>query len=320
MKIFLVFIALAFSFILNAQMPVQGDDLTALLGQQQASSQIQSLESYIGGSYEAKGIKLHYNPDTRLVRIELFNKDNPWGSAIQQFQGNLPKGITFEDKIVQAKKKIGEGFEVDGEVSATYFIYKQYELNNFDSYKLSAEYISGRLISLSLILIEGGSGDLMEDGSVNKSTFKGESLISMVKKSTANLELQKLIAEFETYHSFSDKTHLIFAGNGLEVVTDYSGTIQEVIVYSEGQSTSQGEPTGAFKYPLPYGLKFQDSRADVTQKLGSPAGEAGGAIYYNYGPYRLNIYLPGSKISKLVVTLNDEYAPPAPPVKKTLKP
>lgn len=306
--------------IVMGQVPVQGDELPQLLGQQQASSQIQSLESYIGGNYEARGIKLHYNPDGRLVRIELFNKDNPWGQNIQQFQGKLPKGITFEDKIVQAKKKLGEGIEVDGEVSATYFIYKQFELNNFDSYKVSAEYISGRLISLSLILVEGGSGDLMEDGTVNKSNFKGESLLSIVKKSKNNLELQKLIELFESYYSYADKTHIIYAPHGLEVVTDYSGIVQQVIVYAQGQNTSQGEVTGAFKYPLPYGLKFQDARGDVTQKLGQPAGEENGGIYYNYGPSRMAVHFGSGNISKITVSINDEYKPPAPPVKKTLKP
>lgn len=307
------------SVIAFGQVPVEGDELPKLLGQQQASSQIQSLESYIGGSYEARGIKLHYNPEGRLVRIELFNKNNPWGQGIQQFQGKLPNGITFEDKIVQAKKKLGDGIEVDGEVSATYFIYKQFELNNFDSYKVSAEYISGRLISLSLILVEGGSGDLMEDGTVNKSSFKGENLLTIVKKSKNNLELQKLIELFESYYSYADKTHIIYAPHGLEVVTDYSGIVQQVIVYSQGENTSQGEVTGAFKYPLPYGLKFQDTRGDVTQKLGQPAGEENGGIYYNYGPSRLAVHFGGGKISKVVVSVNSEYKPPAPPVKKTLK-
>ncbi len=301
-----------------AQVPVEGEELPTLLGQQQGSAKIQSLESYIGGSYEARGIKLHYNAEGRLVRIELFNKDNPWGQGIQQFQGKLPKGITFEDKIVQAKKKLGEGIEVDGEVSTTYFIYKQFELNNFDSYKISAEFISGRLISVSLILVEGGSGDLMEDGTINKSNFRGESLLSIVKKSKNNLELQRLIELFESYYSFADKTHIIYAPQGLEVVTDYSGIVQEIVVYSQGENTSQGELTGAFQYPLPYGLKFQDSRGAVTQKLGQPVGEANGGIYYNYGPSRLSVHFGAGKISKVVVSINDEYKPPAPPVKKQL--
>ncbi len=320
MKVFSLFLALTTSVLLYGQAPVQGDELTALLGQLKSSTQIQSLESYIEGSYEARGIKLHYNADTKLVRIELFNKDNPWGANIQQFQGKLPKELTFEDKIVQAKKKIGDGLEVDGEVSTTYFIYKQFELNNFDSYKLSAEYISGRFISLSLILVEGGSGDLMEDGTTNKSTFKGESLLYIVKKSKANLELQKLIELFETYHSFADKTHIIYASNGLEVVTDYSGIVHEVTVFAEGQNTSQGEVTGAFKYPLPYGLKLQDNRDAVTQKLGVPAGSEGSSVFYNYGPSRINIFFGGSKISKLVFTINPDYKAPAPPVKKSPKP
>lgn len=314
--VFIIFIA-ATAF---GQVPIEGDELPKLLGQQQASSQVQSLESYIGGSYEARGIKLHYSPEGILIRIELFNGDNPWGQGIQKFQGKMPKGITFDDKIVQAKKKLGEGIEVDGEVSNTYFIYKQFELNNYDSYKISAEYIAGRLISLSMILEEGGSGDLMEDGTVNKSSFKGENLLSIVKKSKNNLELQNLIALFETYYSYADKTHIIYAPHGLEVVTDYSGIVQQVIVYSQGENTSQGELTGAFKYPLPYGLKFQDTRGDVTQKLGQPAGEENGGIYYNYGPSRLGIHFGGGKISKVVVSINNEYKPPAPPVKKTLKP
>jgi hypothetical protein len=323
MKLLSLFLSLTISVLLYGQPPVQGDELTALLGQLQSSPQIQSLESYIGGSYEARGIKLHYNPDTKLVRIELFNKDNPWGTNIQQFQGKLPKELTFEDKIVQAKKKIGDGLEVDGEVSTTYFIYKQFELNNFDSYKLSAEYISGRLISLSLILVEGGSGDLMEDGTTNKSTFKGESLLYIVKKSKANLELQRLIELFENYHSYADKTHIIYAGNGLEVVTDYSGIVQELIVYADGQKTSQGETTGAFKFPLPYGLKLQDNRDAVTQKLGAPAGGEGSSIFYNYGPSRVNVFFGGNKIAKLVIAINPDFkapTPPPPPVKKTLKP
>jgi len=320
MKLLSLFLSLTISILLHGQPPVQGDELTALLGQLQSSPQIQSLESYIGDNYEARGIKLHFNPDTKLVRIELFNKDNPWGTNIQQFQGKLPKELTFEDKIVQAKKKIGDGLEVDGEVSTTYFIYKQFELNNFDSYKLSAEYISGRLISLSVILVEGGSGDLMEDGTTNKSTFKGENLLYIVKKSKANLELQKLIELFETYHSYADKTHIIYASNGLEVVTDYSGIVQEVTVYAEGQTTSQGEVTGAFKYPLPYGLKLQDNRDAVTQKLGAPAGGEGASVFYNYGPSRVNIFFGEGRIAKLVITINPDYKAPAPPVKKPLKP
>lgn len=320
MRLVITLFALLITFVAIGQVPVESDELPKLLGQQQASAQIQSLESYIGGSYEARGIKLHYNAEGRMVRIELFNKNNPWGQSIQQFQGKLPKGITFEDNIVQTKKKLGDGIEVDGEVSTTYFIYKQFELNNFDSYKISAEYIAGRLISLSLILVEGGSGDLMEDGTINKSNFRGESLLSIVKKSKNNLELQKLIELFDTYYSYADKTHIIYAPHGLEVVTDYSGMVQEITVYAQGQNTSQGEVTGAFKYPLPYGLKFQDNRGAVTQKLGQPAGGQGSEIYYNYGPSRMTVYFTGDKIAKVSVSINDEYQPPAPPVKKQTKP
>ncbi|CAN5161779.1 hypothetical protein BH09BAC1_BH09BAC1_15540 [soil metagenome] len=317
MKVFLLFIVTTFSAALYGQIPVEGDGLPKLLGQQKTSSQIQSLEAYIGGEYEPKGIKLLYNPDGKLIRIELFNGNNPWGENIQQFQGKMPFGIVFTDKIVTVKKKIGEGFEGDGEVSATYFLIKQFQLTNFDSYKLSAEFITGKLISVSMILEEGGSGSLMADGSVNKSGFMGESLITMVKKSKGSLELQKLITLFETFYSYSDKTHLIYAPHGLEVITDNSGTIQEVLVYSANQTTSQGEKTGAFKYPLPYSLRFQDSRNDVIQKLGAAAGEENGALYYNYGPSRMNVYFGGSGISKVVITANKDYKKPEPPVKKS---
>jgi hypothetical protein len=92
-----------------AQIPVEGDELPKLLGQQQLSAQVQALEAYIGGQYEPKGIKLHYNPDGKLVRVELFNGNNPWGEAIEQFQGKMPRGIMFTDMIVNVKKKFGEG-------------------------------------------------------------------------------------------------------------------------------------------------------------------------------------------------------------------
>lgn len=322
MRIVATLFAIVFACKAFAQMPVQGDELPKLLGQQKTSTQVQSLESFIGGSYEAKGIKLHYNPDGKLTRIELFNDNSPWGDAIQQFQGQMPRGITFADKIVDAKKKIGEGFEIDGEVSGIYFLNKHFELNNFDSYRFSVEFITGRLISVSMILVEGGSGNLMEDGSTNKSDFKGENFITMVKKSKANFELQKLITLFDRFHTYADKTHLIYAENGLEVVTDYAGLIQEVIVYNEGQTTSQGHKTGAFKYPLPYGLRFQDSPADVSQKLGTPAGEENGAMYFNYGPSRLKVYFSGNRIAKIAVVINSDYKvpTPSPPAPKTVKP
>ncbi len=319
MRLFFLFIAIAASGMLYGQMPVEGDGLPKLLGQQKTSGQVQALETHIGGAYEPNGIKLHYNPDAKLTRIELFNGDNPWGEAIQKFQGKLPFAIAFTDKIVDVKKKIGEGFEADGEISATYFLIKQFQLDNHDGYKLTVEFITGRLISVSMILEEGSSGNLMADGSVNKSGFTGESLLSMVRKSKSNYELQKLVTLFDVFYSYSDKTHIIYAEQGLEVVTDYSGFIQEIIVFSKGQSSSQGETTGSFIYPLPYGLKFQDSKADVIQKLGTPAGEENGAIYYNYGSARMNIYFGGSNISKLAITPNKDYTPPAPPVKKTGK-
>lgn len=303
-----------------AQIPVEGDELPKLLGQQQVSAQVQALEAYIGGQYEPKGIKLHYNPDGKLIRIELFNGNNPWGEGIQQFQGKMPRGITFTDMIVSVKKKFGEGFEADGEVSATYFLIKQFQLTNFDSYKLTAEFIVGKLISISMILEEGGSGNLMEDGTVNKSGFKGESLLTMVRKSKANLELQRLISLFDSYYTYADKTHIIYAEHGFELVTDYSGVVQQVMVYSAGQNSSQGHPTEAFKYPLPYGLRFQDSQGDVTQKLGPPTGQQDGGLFYNYGPSRMNVYFGGGQISKLVITKNEDYEPPKPAPKKTVKP
>lgn len=320
MKTFLLIVFTAFAAILHAQTPVQGNDLPRLLGQFKSAAQVQSMEKYIAGDFESRGIKLNFSSEGLLTRIELYNDKSPWGDNIQQFKGTMPLGLTFTDNIATAKKKFGEGFEVDGEVAKTYYVMKRFELDNINSYKLSAEYMGGRFISLTMILEEGGSGDLMEDGTVNKTGFKGENLISMVKKYKANLELQKLVELFDTFYTYSDKTHIIYANKGLEVITDYQGVIQEVIVYSGGQQTSVGHTTQAFPYPLPYGIKFQDSKSDVVSKLGPPLGEDKGGTYYNFGPSRMSVFFGANKVSKVVISINPDYKPAPKPKHKQVKP
>ncbi|MDX2000876.1 MAG: hypothetical protein SFW35_00460 [Chitinophagales bacterium] len=304
------------------QAPFSGEQWITLLGKRQATAEASKLLSFIGDNGNPKGIKAIIQ-DQVITRIEFYNDDNPWGDDIQQFKGMLPKGLSITGTIADAKKKLGDGFEAEGEVSEIYILHKNFELTNVDAYQVSMEFRSGRLTVVTLIYLPGEAAKFDQQGNEVKQGLSGEDMIDLIKKNQYSKILEDLTNAIGPANH-EERYLKVFAASGVEVAFGQDMNISRVVFYSGGQATPKGHVPnyGKFVLQLPYGIKFGDSQADVVSKAGPAAGEENGTMYYNDSYTRIFVHFDGGKVSKVELAENKDFkilipeSKPKQPVKK----
>ena len=321
MRWILVFLSIGLSITaLQAQMPpppMEGDDLVKLIGARENAGNVLPLKNYVGENGNPKGINLTFI-NKRLARIELFNANSPWGEDIQQFKGELPKGLNFMSTIKDAKQALGNGFEISGEVSSNYYVTKSFDIDGTDAYQMNLEFIAGRLMTVSIVLVEGAGGGAGEDGGIVASDvpLDGDDFLSMIKKNMYHRSLNaalKYLGPAEEHN----KKFIVHPGGGMEVIFNQSGQIEWVYLYGGGQ-TSQNEGLSMERspLPLPFGLKFGDNIDKINKFVGQPTGYEGGIAYMDQGYARVYLVMSGGGLSLVKVGVNPDFVIEKTPSKK----
>lgn len=317
-KLLLVLFPLA---VLAQDAPVKGDDWISLLGQRNTAPAVAKVLSYIGDNGNPKGLKVTVQ-DSKVTRVDFFNKDNPWGADIKRFEGVMPKGITFDNNIAQCKKLLGEGFEFEGEISETYTLHKNFEMNSEDAYQINLEFLTGTLNSVALVLIPGGAKKFTQSGEENKTGIDGDDFLWLIKKNQYNKTYQDMQAAIGPPNVEERQTH-IFANGGVEVLFDEGLNISSITFFSGGQAISKGhiKTYQPFTLPLPFGIKFGDSQQDIISKAGQPSGTGeDGSMEYKQDYAQLNVGFSAGKVVTVRVSLNKDYKFEKPAPKAPKKP
>lgn len=286
--------------------PVQGEDLLKCLGQNKNSELASKLNNYIGNKDSKEDISfLNYGKGVQvniehgmMKSIDLYNDNNPYSTEFKKFQGSLPMDISFDNTIHQVKLKIGEGYEVTGDVMSTYQLTKVMRLNDDDDYRMVIEFNTGRLVMLSISYVEGGTatGEGEEGGQTSSgSKFRGNDFFTMMKKNPYNREFT-LFREMLGYPTHDDKTQKLYINFGVDT-RFISGAIQSITLYSGGQlSNYKGMEFLPYPFDLPYGLRMENSRSAILKKLGTPASADGNTVTYKERISELVIAFQGEKI------------------------
>lgn len=283
--------------------PVQGDDLMKALGQRKSTLTSRDLLTFAGANGNPRGIKLNFI-NNKLARIELYNDDNPWGNDIRRFRGGLPKNISFDDDIKTAKQKLGNGFEVSGDVESSYYVVKNYQLETGDTCQINLEYINGRLVNLALIHYEGsGTG---EDGKTAGIPITGWDYLVMIKKNSYNKQLGTLFT-LVGYPTFKNRTTLVYGEAGVEILFNKYQQVEWLNFYSSGTSQVGGQNMSRCELPLPMDVKFNESTGAITSRLGPPASYDGNKLIYNVEYARVYITVAGGGVSFVQVGVNPDH-------------
>lgn len=306
MRLLITCFALFFSVSLMAQVPpIQGDDLMTALGQRKSTFSSRELLTFVGANGNPKGIKINF-VNNKLARIELYNDDNPWGADIRRFRGGLPKNISFDDDIKTTKQKLGNGFEVSGDVETMYYVTKNYQMSTGDTCQLNAEFSKGRMINFALIFYPG-SGEVGEDGNKYVLPITGWDYLTMVKKNTYNKQLNTLLSLVGS-PTFKNRTTLVYSEAGVEILFNKYQQVDWLNFYSSGTSEVGSQSMKKCELPLPMEVKFGDTRSNVTSRLGEPASTDGNKLIYNVEYARVYITVSGSGVSFVQVGVNEDFS------------
>jgi hypothetical protein len=287
---------------------VQGDDLLKLLGQNKNSDLAKQLNDYIGNKGDkedisflnyGKGIQVNIEQST-MKRIDLYNDNNPYSTEFKKFQGRLPLELSFDNTIHQAKLKVGEGYEVTGDVMSIYQVTKTMKLNDDDDYRLSVEFSTGRMVSVSITYLEGGkseSEDGEEAGTAPSGTkFTGNDFFTMMHKNTYNRQFV-LFKRLFYAPIYQDKTRMLYVKEGVDVRFE-DERVQSITLYSGGQQSDyKGMTFGAYIFDLPHGMRMENTRSGIIKKLGTPVSDTGSMITYRERAAELQIAFNGEKIN-----------------------
>ncbi|MDZ4844513.1 MAG: hypothetical protein SH857_03075 [Chitinophagales bacterium] len=286
--------------------PVQGDDLLKCLGQSRNSELAVKLNNYIGNKAPkedisflnyGKGIQVNIEQNT-IKSIDLYSDDNPYSTEFKSFQGKLPMEIIFSNTIHQVKQKIGEGYEIAGDVMSTYQLIKIFKLNDDDDYRMTIEFNTGRIVMLSVSYVEGGAETTEgEDGAQQSSgtKFRGNDFFTMMKKNSFNREFT-LFKRILAPAMHPDKTRSLYINDGVDV-RFVNGAIQSITLYSGGQQSDyKGMPFEPYRFDLPYGMRMENTKSGIIKKLGSPVSDTGNIISYRERIAEIQIAFKGEKI------------------------
>lgn len=301
--------------VMGQESPYQGDNFMTLLGLRKTNGHIAKMNLYIGGDPDGKGVKLTI-VDNICIRVDIYNDNNPWGPNIKRFQGELPKGLTFEDKIPEAKQKLGNGFNADGDVFSNYFVSKTFLLESNDTCLMNLEYTNGRLTTVSLAYIKSAANEKEEEKkNAPEPPIYGEDILIMIKKNQYNHEYVKLTQTLG-YPSYADRYVRVYADGGVEFHFNKDKQIEWVYLYSGGVGGAGGQNMSKYKLPLPYGAEFGESQSSIMSKLGQPDGTEGNMIYYNENYARVYYQFLGGKLSIVKVGINPDFEMTPRPTKK----
>lgn len=286
--------------------PVQGDDLLKCLGQSRNSALASQLNNYIGNkdpkediSFLNYGKGIQVNIEQNVVKgVDLYSDDNPYSTEFKSFKGKLPMDIEFSNTIHQVKQKIGEGYEISGDVMSTYQLMKVFKLNDDDDYRMTVEFNTGRIVMLSVAYVAGGAGASEGEEGKQQSTgvkFRGNDFFTMMKKNPYNREFilfKRLLAP--AMHS--DKAHTLYIQDGVDV-RFVNGAIQSITLYSGGQTSDYKEtPFAPYRFDLPYGIRMENTKSGIIKKLGTPVSDTGNMITYRERVAEIQIAFKGEKI------------------------
>jgi hypothetical protein len=306
--------------------PVQGDDLLKVLGQNKNSDFAVQLNEYIGNKSTkedisflnyGKGVQVNIE-ESKIKKIDLYNDENPYSTEFKKFQGKLPLDLSFENTIHQAKMKIGEGYEVTGDVMGIYQVNKTMKLNDDDDYRLSVEFTTGRMVSVSLTYLEAGEGAAEgeeggEEKPVNNNIFKGNDFFTMMHKNTYNRQFVLFTRLFYA-PAHKDATKMIYVKEGVDIRFE-DDAIQSITLYSGGQQSDyKGMTFGTYVFDLPHGMRMENTRSGVLKKLGTPVSDNGSVVTYRERAAELQIAFKGEKIDWVKIIAAEapklEYVPP----------
>jgi hypothetical protein len=305
-RIFCFFIIILVAAIKSdAQSPVDGDELIKLIGLRQNNDKVKKLDDYIGGNIEAKGASITYDQSV-VVRIDLYNNNNPFFQNTTPFAGALPKGLDFSQTIFKAKAILGEGFEEDGDIPTAYTLSRKFPLNDMDAYKLSLDFRKGKMSMVSVIY-QKGDAEKAEDADAAKSgevVIRGDDYFFMVKKNIYNKEVEKFISTLG-YSDFEDRSMRMYIKKGVTLHFNQKRQIEKITFFSGGQPTSKRpDKFSPFEGKMPYNLKFTDTREVVLQKAGKPAVDEGNKMIFadNTGA-EVEVLFIGSKVYQVCIRI-----------------
>lgn len=304
----IISIIFLFSFLkITAQVPVEGDDLIKLISLRKGNDKVAAFENYIGDNVEAKGASITYDQNT-VMRIDLYNSNNPFFPGAKPFAGKLPKDLDFTQTIFKAKALLGEGFEQDGEPANALTISKQYPLNDLDAVKITIDFRKGKM---SMVTLQYQKGDAekaadAESAQSGEVVIRGDDYFFMIKKNIYNKEVEKFLGTLG-YHDFEDRSIQMFIKKGVTIQFNQAKQIRKITFYSGGQPTSKRPANfSAFEGKMPYNLKFTDTKDVVIQKAGNPKINEGNRMVYIDANTEIEVLFNGDKVYQVSIGLPEK--------------
>ena len=301
-----LFLLLSITFFnLLAQSPVQGDDLIKALGQRSSTSLVSQLENYIGDNYLNKGAQIIIN-NSKLTRIDLYNNKNVLMPDMSAFKGELPKGLTLESTIFEAKNALGEGYEEEGDKGGSYTLTKEFSLNDLDSWKMNIMFNRGRINIVSLIYVEGGRAGA-EDAEMKAQTgLTGEDYFLMIRKNMYNFQVRTLMGLVGNA-DYAKRQQKVFLDAGLLIELSKNKTIDKLVMHQAGANDSYtGQTYKQYPYSLPFGLKFSDTKSLVTQKCGPPKKQNSNSMVYYEQNTEMQLFFANGKLQRVEIYKPEE--------------
>lgn len=289
------------------QVPVEGDELIKIIGMRKGAGKVGELEKYLNDDIQGKGFSLTFDNNV-LIRIDFYNKNNPYFSDLSPFSGKLPKGLSFENTVFKTKSIIGEGFKEDGEPANVLTLSKQFPLTDMDAVNISIEFRKGKMSMLALIMEKGGAekaedADKAKEGGI---VIRGDDYFFMVKKNIYNKEVENFISTLG-YYDYSDRSILMYIQKGVTIQLNQAKQIRKITFYSGGQPSSKNPPSFLpFEGKMPYNLKFSDTPELVLQKAGTPKINTGGKMIFQDAMADVEILFANGKVYQVSIGLPEK--------------
>lgn len=288
-----------------AQPPVEGDDLIRLIGMRQNNDKVKALESYIAGDIVGKGISITYEQNV-VIRIDIYNHNNPFFQHTTPFVGKLPMGLDFSQTIFKAKSILGPGFEEEGEIPGTYLLSKKFPLNELDAYRIFIDFRKGKMSMVSIVYLKGEAekAEDVQAAEAGEIVIRGDDYFLMMKKNIYNKQVQQFLSTLE-YPDYEDRSIRMYIKKGVTIGFNSQRQIENITFYSGGQpSSKKPERFSAFQGKMPYNLKFTDTKELVLQKAGRPSVEEGNKMIFadNTGA-EVEILFSGSTVSQVCIRI-----------------
>jgi hypothetical protein len=306
-KVSLILNSLLVCLVCFAQVPVEGDELLKLISLRKGNDKVNALENYIGGSIETTGASITFDQNV-VIRVDLYNSNNPFFPNSTPFAGKLPKELDFTQTIFKAKSILGEGFEEDGEPANVLTISRQFPFNELDAIKISVDFRKGKMSMVSIIY-QQGEAEKAEDAETAKEgevVIRGDDYFFMIKKNVYNKEVEKFLSTLGN-HDYLDKSIRMFIKKGVTFQFNQANQIKKITFFSGGQNSSKKpEKFTGFDGKMPYNLKFTDTKEIVKQKAGTAKNDDGNKMTYLDSNCQIEIIFNGNTVSEVSIGIPDE--------------